>query len=533
MITNESTNEIVIHRFIRKIRREMSWRKRSLGLNSQQANTVFHIHKFQKKCISWLDYIARSMKQINSFVVIHSQQMNLPLDTYLSTSKLSPIIQTLKKTAFCLSIQLKQAELTIDNMTVIYRSSNTYYLSDKKNRTINELTDTQAYEWTRFTKVQLHKLLELFHLPHRFTVHQTHHFDSEFVLLLTLSYFANGENLSTLKCKFGGNPDFFTSVIKVLVQHLFELFYHRISGDSLSFYTEKDFRSFAEVIYERVKISPKEVDKYEKGLIDEIKEIQMSLSQFRPLGNIDDTSINSCRPGSGPIGKGGKFAERREHNHDIQKAMYSGYAKQHGLKSQAINFPNGMWGSIWVCALKHNDLGVLNMSGLCEYLLDKLPMVKDENGNDIHMVIYGDAIFKPSSVILRRIENPETDVDKLLNNRMNSCRTSIEMMFGEVFSLFKLLGAKRKMKLYKNGRYNRKLIIIIFFLHNCYTCMNGNSVSSMFNMIPPNIEDYLHLDDNHSLHTDEDDEVPLGYTYDYGNKQIVYDSNEDIIMNDI
>ena len=63
--------------------------------------------------------------------------------------------------------------------------------------------------------------------------------------------------------------------------------------------------------------------------------------------------------------------------------------------------------------------------------------------------------------------------------------------------------------------------------------MNGNSVPSMFNMIPPNIEDYLYLDDNHSLHTDEDDEVPLGYTYDYGSKQIVYNSNEDIIMNTI
>ena len=74
-----------------------------------------------------------------------------------------------------------------------------------------------------------------------------------------------------------------------------------------------------------------------------------------------------------------------------------------------------MWGSVWVCALKHNDLGALNMSNLCEYLLDTLPKIEDENGNDIHLAIYGDSIFRPSNVLLRCIENPETDVQKLLN----------------------------------------------------------------------------------------------------------------------
>ena len=279
-----------------------------------------------------------------------------------------------------------------------------------------------------------------------------------------------------------------------------------------------------------MRISPKEVSQYERGETDVIREVEMNISQFRPCGMIDDTSINTCRPGSGAI-ENGKYAARRENDHDIQKAFYSGYTKEHGLKSQATNFPNGMWGSIWVCALKHNDLGVLNMSGLCEYLLDVLPKVKDDNDNDVHMVIYGDSIFKPSLVILRRIENAETEVEKLLNTRMNSCRTSVEMMFGEIFSLFKILGDKKKIKILKNGRYMRKLIIVIFFLHNCHTCMNGNTVSSMFNLTPPTIEKYLHLGEDHQRHYDDEDDVPLGWTYDYGGKRIIYDTSENIIVN--
>ena len=192
-----------------------------------------------------------------------------------------------------------------------------------------------------------------------------------------------------------------------------------------------------------------------------------------------------------------------------------------------------MWGSIWVCDLKHNDLGVLSMSGLCEHLLDKLPMVEDEDGNDVNMVLYRDSIFKPSLVILRQIEIAESEIEKLINNQMNSSRTSVEMLFGDLFNLFNLLTRKNKLKLLINGKYIRKLIIVIFFLHNCYTCMNGNRVYIMFNIHPPPIGDYLHLEDDHTLHTDDDDQNPLPYTYNYGRNKILYDSAEDIVLESI
>lgn len=188
-----------------------------------------------------------------------------------------------------------------------------------------------------------------------------------------------------------------------------------------------------------------------------------------------------------------------------------------------------MWGSVWACSMKHNDLGVLNMSGLAEYLIDILPDVDSSIGGKINMAVYGDSIFRPSMTILGKIIDPKEDVDKLLNQRLNKCRTSIEMLYGDLFNLFKLLSARKKLKLLRNGRHVRKMIISSFFLQNCHTCLNrGNCVTSMFNAVAPSLEEYLPLEEDIVPMDDGDDEVPLGYTYDYGGKSKKYNKNEDI-----
>ena len=61
--------------------------------------------------------------------------------------------------------------------------------------------------------------------------------------------------------------------------------------------------------------------------------------------------------------------------------------------------------------------------------------------------------------------------------------------------------------------------------------LSGKTVSSMFNMKPPSIEDYLHLDENHLVYLEDNDDIPLGYTYDYGGKRVIYDISEDITVN--
>ena len=172
------------------------------------------------------------------------------------------------------------------------------------------------------------------------------------------------------------------------------------------------------------------------------------------------------------------------------------------------------------------------MSGLGEYLLDVLPSVDCADGGKINMATYGDSIFRPSYSILRKIANPKNDGEKILNQRMNRCRTSVEMLYGDLFNLFNLLSTKKKLKLLKNGKHVRKMIIVSFFLQNCHTCLNrGNCVTSMFKATPPSLEEYLFLDEDTVPIDDEEDEIPLEYTFDYGGKAVRYNSNEDIKIN--
>ena len=76
------------------------------------------------------------------------------------------------------------------------------------------------------------------------------------------------------------------------------------------------------------------------------------------------------------------------------------------------------------------------------------------------------------------------------------------------------------------------MIIVSFFLQNCHTCLNGdNCITSMFNAVAPSLEQYLPLDEDIVTLNDGDDEVPLGYTYDYGGKSKKYNENEVVQIN--
>jgi hypothetical protein len=51
---------------------------------------------------------------------------------------------------------------------------------------------------------------------------------------------------------------------------------------------------------------------------------------------------------------------------------FSGYLKGHGLKYHNVLFPNGMVAGVFGASASHNDIGVLNLSRLQDYLEDVL-----------------------------------------------------------------------------------------------------------------------------------------------------------------
>ena len=171
----------------------------------------------------------------------------------------------------------------------------------------------------------------------------------------------------------------------------------------------------------------------------------------------------------------------------------------HGLKYQSVLFPNGMFAGLFGTSASHNDLGVLNMSGLAHYLEDILhPEYTMEGG--ILPALYGDAIFQSEnySTIVSRFDLVGTEEEialyRKLNYRMSGVRQSIEHMYGQLFNLLRILKTPRQHQIFRGGNSAYRLGIVCFFILNCYTCFNGSPCNSMFDSTPPTIESYLPLD---------------------------------------
>jgi hypothetical protein len=102
-------------------------------------------------------------------------------------------------------------------------------------------------------------------------------------------------------------------------------------------------------------------------------------------------------------------------------------------------------------SLSHNDVGVLNMSGLTRYLEDALHPDYVMAGG-LLPELYGDSIFMNlnHSTILSKYDVGTEEEKQLifkLNFRMSGIWQSIEHMYGQLFNLFQLLQTKQKFKI--------------------------------------------------------------------------------------
>ena len=152
-----------------------------------------------------------------------------------------------------------------------------------------------------------------------------------------------------------------------------------------------------------------------------------------------------------------------------------------------------MIGSIFICSLRHNDNGVLNLSGLNEYLIQILDPLYSNGNQAVYPPVYGDSIFTPVATVTRPYLNPNHE-QKIVNTRMSSLREDIEHKFSDVFNLYQVLRAACRHHLFWNGDFVRKLFFNCMFVANCYTCFN-ESRNRQFNLRAPTLERYLPLEE--------------------------------------
>lgn len=153
---------------------------------------------------------------------------------------------------------------------------------------------------------------------------------------------------------------------------------------------------------------------------------------FNVFGFIDNTTIETCRPGGGPAAPG---VDAPRYEYLIQRA------KHHGLKFQSVVLPNGMDYHVYgPVSLRHNDLYTLGHSEI-------LSSIKDiQLGENLQYVIYGDSAYlliRDTHLRCRHSGDRLTPIQQTENAAMSSCRESIEWNFGSTKTLWAYLQFSR------------------------------------------------------------------------------------------
>ena len=174
------------------------------------------------------------------------------------------------------------------------------------------------------------------------------------------------------------------------------------------------------------------------------------------------------------------------------------------MKTQAIYLPNGMISHVFFTSIAQNDNGLVNISGIEEELERVLEPHK--LANNVFPAVYGDEIYFPSTVIVKR--NGAEDV---FHDRLTSARVDIEHCFGSCNSLFKGLTSKHTWKLCKMQKYVKTHLFSIFFMVNCHSCFRGNKTSIKYGQKTHHINQYLNVSQDDRYDGAEEDEFMIGH----------------------
>ena len=359
-----------------------------------------------------------------------------------------------------------------------------------KRRSIDDLSISESREMTGLSINQLKKLYIHLRIPPLLIWKRRYSFDGEEAFLHFMLYLRCGESKLRMSTSyFGGDPRRFTYSVRLIIDHLYHHFYHKISGDSMQMWVDqiKDFRnSIWKKLTQGYTI---ESTTDTQGTVHQtVTNVSLEIppSSFRIFGFLDDTGFRTQAPAR-------TLRRRYGLTQDVQRAFYSGYFSGHGLKVQAVTLPNGLFGSIFVSSLRISDCGLQNMSGLDSYLstLFRDHDLQIADANNQLPALYADGVFPNLATIVARFSNG-TERQQRINTRMSSVRQSIEHLFALHHQTFALFTIPNRLKLLLNGRYVSKMVLMSFFMLNCFTCFNE---VGYFEIRPPTIEEYLSLDE--------------------------------------
>jgi hypothetical protein len=331
-INNDDEIDDHIHQFIRRrtIPRRTNWRYRYMALSQRE---ISQANALQLSISDHVDFLLLMILLTNQLLtVLHLFRRQIAGQNNSRVQRMTTVIRYYTRLiAFCYlrldHIYVEEAELVGIRRdqweAMVAREVDT----PPRNRSLDEISDGDAFRLTRFRKPQLQLLIQHWRIPDRIVTNNRYSFTGEEILVVCLSKIATGLSWTQL-CKdtFGGEPRRWSLGFKWFINHLFVTFYHKISGRSIELWLG-DMDNFKHAILDRLAqpAYPFEVEYFEDIGHPERAQyvVNCDPDHWRVFGFLDDTNVRSSRPGSGPVGAGeGSGRPRRNMAYDVQRAFY-------------------------------------------------------------------------------------------------------------------------------------------------------------------------------------------------------------------
>lgn len=267
----------------------------------------------------------------------------------------------------------------------------------RQNIIFNSWTNQECYDFTSFTKPQLLRIYNQFGLDQLaahnngfirvFTGHEFHRFHPEEIFLFMMTKCKTGHsNKELCDLIFGGHASRWSYGYPWILEYLDIRYQRTLSHEKLRDFVD-EFPQFFDAIQKCIQRTTTH------HFTDNTAEDRIGLN-FLPFDifSFIDCSIDRInRPFSGPDGDY-LGAPRKENYYDAQRSVYTGYKKCHGIKVETVMLPNGISTVYGPMSARPQDLHVLHMSGLDQFLFEI-----QQGKNHIYSAL-GDGIYNANGL---------------------------------------------------------------------------------------------------------------------------------------
>lgn len=313
---------------------------------------------------------------------------------------------------------------------------------------LDEMTDDECNSEFRFKKDDIARLCTSLGMEDTIVTRDRHVVPSNEAVCVLLKRLAYPCRLSDMIPRFGRPVPTLSIIFNHMINLVYERFNHLLSTFEQPWLSRENLTRYAESVYTKC---------------DALKNC---------WGFIDGTVRECCRPG------------------EFQRVLYNGHHRVHGVKYQSVTCPNGLIANFFgpVEGRRH-DSSLLAQSKLLEKL-DEYSF--DADGNPL--CIYGDPAYPLRIHLMTGYKGAAlTEEQEEFNQRMSSVRVSVEWIFGDIVRFFAFVDFKKDLKI--NLSAIGKIYTVCALLQNAHTCLYGNTTSRFFNLQPPELEEYLRLQD--------------------------------------